>query len=597
MARTRTDLARALAVMTWAGLLAAPAWGQTALDRPLDRNLQQGSGGMNPAGRNIGEELRFRNAVVTGNAPGGFSFRGNAGYAAPGEFFGRLGANDTFAFRRDAYASGLGGLGIRGTDALQYQFAMTTGNTPPPSFGGAPVLRRSGSGVSSGMFEPGAAQEAGGGLTPGAGSERRGDGFDGGLARYSVRSPSSYIANRVFQPTMLGELRDQQGNTLGVTASPLRGVNTAAIRPPVEENPANNPMRVPNLNPTQNPESRPQEAPAPRSPLAVPGGPEKTAAPTTRRPTRMDLATAGAASSYQGILDRMAEQLPRSTAELQGPGDGAEPAGALPATDLSTRLRELREQLSARYEPAGSPTAARQPGARGQAEAPTARAPGDGPARPVTPGAEATPRTGERTARERDGDRERRVFDRETVDMLKRAGQVGTLAPPGFDAYSQNMRQGQELLAAGRYFDAEERFTTALGNKAGDPMAAAGRVHAELGSAMFLSASLNLRAMLMQNPELTGAKYAPELLPDRERLGVVAARLRDLIGNKSGRPRDMGMLLAYIGYQTGDAKAVAEGLDAMTEAGADEETVRLAQLMREVWMNPPKERPEAPGPN
>src|SRR2546423_569446 len=95
----------------------------------VDRNVRVGSGGINPARPDFAAEVRLRNAIVTGNAPGGISFRGDVGYRAPGEFMGSLGSNDSFAFRRDSYYSGLGGLGIRGTDALQYQFAMATGHS------------------------------------------------------------------------------------------------------------------------------------------------------------------------------------------------------------------------------------------------------------------------------------------------------------------------------------------------------------------------------------------------------------------------------------------------------------------------------------
>src|SRR5690606_2294464 len=99
----------------------------------------------------LAAEMRFRNAVVTGNAPGGLSFRGDVGYRAAGEFTGRLGADDTFSFRRDTVYSGLGGMGLRGTDSLQYQFALTTGMRPPPGFAGTPsAVTRTGTGSTSG---------------------------------------------------------------------------------------------------------------------------------------------------------------------------------------------------------------------------------------------------------------------------------------------------------------------------------------------------------------------------------------------------------------------------------------------------------------
>src|SRR5690606_29097744 len=84
MHRTSPVISRTLALAVVAATgLAAPASAQNAhgSGRALDANLQQGGSRYNPPGRNanIAEEVRFRNAIVTGNAPGGLSFRGDAG--------------------------------------------------------------------------------------------------------------------------------------------------------------------------------------------------------------------------------------------------------------------------------------------------------------------------------------------------------------------------------------------------------------------------------------------------------------------------------------------------------------------------------------
>src|ERR1044071_8028118 len=94
----------------WAVAVVCGVCGSAMGQYALDHSLQVGSGGRNAPGRDFKKELEFRNAIVTGNAPGGISFRGDVGYKAPGEFFGNLGSNDTFAFRRDSVYSGLGGV-------------------------------------------------------------------------------------------------------------------------------------------------------------------------------------------------------------------------------------------------------------------------------------------------------------------------------------------------------------------------------------------------------------------------------------------------------------------------------------------------------
>ena len=114
-----------LALLALAGSLASVTPGalaQNALGdgRALDANLQQGAGRQNAPGRNsnFAEEVRFRNAIVTGNAPGGMSFRGEAGYLSSDDFRAPLGSDNLFSFQRDSLYSA-SRRGIRGVDALR----------------------------------------------------------------------------------------------------------------------------------------------------------------------------------------------------------------------------------------------------------------------------------------------------------------------------------------------------------------------------------------------------------------------------------------------------------------------------------------------
>jgi hypothetical protein len=553
--------------------LAATAWGQNA----LDRNLQRGSGGVNQSRPDFASELRFRNAVVTGNAPGGMSFRGNVGYTAPGEFFGTLGSNDNFAFRRDTVYSGMAGLGIRGTDALQYQFALTTGNRPPSGFGGidgGAVVRRSGAGTTgavvtgeSGYRSP-VAGVVPGAFTPGSESQDVLRGY--GSEMLPLRSPSAYISSRGLQPTLLGRMLDQQGQQVGVTASGLRGISLSPLGARDQQLETANPTQrqgqvqldrgVPQRPETPGQERQARAAEQRNDPTSLQGMSNQQAlsGPDPRLDTRLATSVDNRRTPYDDLVARMREQAARTAA----PGTEPQPS------DLDRRLAELREQLAERAE--GTP--------------------GTKPIEPTRPegqqGEQAQP--GERPAKGREGEGKPREFRPETIEMLRHGGEVTTLAPEGFDAYSTAMKTAQQYLGAGRYFDAEARFTTALGAKPGDPMAAAGRVHAELGAGMFLSAALNLRTLLSQNPEVTGVKYAADLLPAAERLPAIKTRLRELMADAKGSDPDLGLLLGYVGYQTGDREAVQHGLDAMgTVQGAEQATSRrLAEMLRQVWLAP-----------
>ena len=192
---TTTRLPSSLAILALS-LCAGHAAAQNALGdgRALDARLERYDTPTNPPvrPRDIGAEVRFRNAVVTGNAVGGTSFRGTRPYYDSSAFAGKLGSDDLFSFRRDSISSGLGGVGYRGTDALQYGYALTT----------------------PGILDRGAT-----GSTPRAAIEN-------GLQSSSSwsRSIASYSTTRNLTPTGVGYRTSKDQKPQSVIASPLLGV-------------------------------------------------------------------------------------------------------------------------------------------------------------------------------------------------------------------------------------------------------------------------------------------------------------------------------------------------------------------------------------
>jgi hypothetical protein len=511
------------------GLAAGAAMGQNA----LDRNLQVGSGGRNAPGRDIKQELQFRNAIVTGNAPGGMSFRADVGYRAPGEFFGHLGSNDTFTFRRDSAYSGLGGVGLRGTDALQYQFAVTTGNSPPPSLSGVPVFGRSGRAEMAGDAAslPSARRE---GFIEMSRPKAGEIGFDSrGLELMAVRSPSAFVANRGLAPSVMGRLEDKEGFK-SVSASMLRGVAFDDIQVLA---------------------TKKEEEKKPESPLALPG----STIPGAAEPAGLNNAAAPATTNneYDLLLDRMRKAAPEPKAEEKPP----EPRpGEVRLPDWQKRLEELRGTL--RDERTG--TAKAKPKATKPEEKPA------GDPKPEEPKGDA---------------KKSPAFEEGTIGMIRSGGgRIALLAPESFDAYGTQMKAGQEHLKAGRYFDAEERFMAALSAKPTDPMASIGRIHSQLGAGMFLSAAINLRELLVEHPELIGTRYDAALLPGKERVGRMMERLGELAAQPQGR--DSALLMAYMGYQTGDTAAMLKGLDIVQAGAEDDQLSKLGTLLRKVWTTP-----------
>jgi hypothetical protein len=507
---------------------ALPASAQNALGdgRALDNNLST-RGRTNQARPNIVSEFAFRNSVVTGNAPGGLSFRGEVGYLAPGEFAGELGSNDLFAFRRDSLQSGMAGMGIRGTEALQYQLALTTGNQPPSNLMGRWSVSRSMTAPSAGdlprLNDPGAME----GLHQRPATDPDSD--DRGTMLWMLRSPSAYISNASLQTSALRRVQTADA-MYTLTASPLRGVRLSPIPAMTAD------------APTRPPAPSTETSPAGESAPADPGpGPA---------PVR---------TMHSEIMSRLFEQqesLQNEDVFAQGPS-------------IADRVREMIMQLG-----------------------------GQDARREIEGGEEEGVYSGEEGATS-----STIRFDPKTMRLLRGDGRPITEyvnpADAGADAYAEHLRSGQELMARARYFDAEERFAHALSIRRGDITAQVARLHAQLGAGMFLSASLNMQSLALMRPEVFAVRYGPELLPSPQRIEDLIAIFRETIDDSTERSlnaspqvrQTAGLLLAYLGFQSGRAEVVREGIAdfrAQTTRGVAAGTpmpleARIAELFGAMW--------------
>lgn len=514
--------------------LAPSARGQNALDRKLEkpnrgleRNTARYPQTQQPrGGRDFAAEVRFRNAIVTGNAPGGLSFRGYAGYTDTRDFSGRTGSDDLFAFRRDSYFSGLSGAGIRGTEALQYQFSMSTG-----AQGG---------------------RELAGGLEMSSTNTARTT-----LARDTtsrdtrndwIRSSSTYTASRGLRPTDLGNRRVSDTESEQVTASPLLGIKSKKIRPA-------NPLAV---------DDSIRRTPVVSSvkPVVAPVIPNPFSAPTVpvERPTDPEK---GPVVNSMG--DRIRERLEAWNKANDAAKTTPEPKTEDP-TRWSRRMEGVRRHLL------------------------------------------ISPKKGAATAEE-SGE----TFDIESLRMLRESSlkiETYVTVPPGVsigDAYAKSMDAAQSSLAQGDFFDAESRFSRALTASPGDLGAMAGRLHAQLGAGMLLSASVNLRHLLTIAPEVSTANFSPSMIPPARALKDLAAVLRDRLGQnpeadaiaRTMSEAEIGLLLAYVGRLTADEALIRQGLAAIKPGSAaaelDEQNRRLSVFLRVVWLGetPPQTPAEA----
>ena len=225
MTKAHAVLVLIMALVFGGGVM--PAFGQRALGdgRALDDNPRVGSGGRNTARASFQAELDFRNAIATGNAPGGLSFRGDLGYRAPGEFAGNLGSDALFAFRRDSLYSGLAGMGIRGTEALQYQFSVTTGSRITGALSGRGSVTRLGLTTSADAADQSGALSAQYGSAYGVGQDLR-------LVTGSLRSTSTHRSSGTLNPELLSVYEEGLArDTYGVISSPLLGLTSTPMAP------------------------------------------------------------------------------------------------------------------------------------------------------------------------------------------------------------------------------------------------------------------------------------------------------------------------------------------------------------------------------
>ena len=155
---------------------------------------------------------------------------------------------------------------------------------------------------------------------------------------------------------------------------------------------------------------------------------------------------------------------------------------------------------------------------------------------------------------------------------------IGSLAGKGHTYVDELLREAETAMAAGQYMDAERQYRYAALAAKNQPMAIVGLVHAQLGAGLYRVAAFNLRTLTESYPELAAVRYMPNLLPDARRLEKVQDELDEKIESDH---TNLGLLLAYIGFQTNNEKLVRYGLDL---SQAQNPVDSLIPLLRQVWL-------------
>ena len=540
----RTTTHRALSVLALSGLalgVVPCAHAQNALGdgTALDNNLRVGSDGRNPAARDFRRELAYRNAIVTGNVAGGVAFRGDVGYSAAYDFRGATGSDDIFEFQRDAFFSGLATRGISGISAIQSTLAYSVTGQAQGLLGDLIINRPTvGSTVDT--------------LDAPAGSRIDIYGTIGG----TLRAPSAITLQEIDRPNFLNVVSDDQGNALGyVGSSDLLGVRALSPQNPVFG--TTDPQGERDLL------ERLREDPTLSTPIERD---DEENATDLRLPTYTELLES------LGLHTRIEDTIDDRIEEPVTQPPGVRPPERLGGDTLAP-LRDALREAERLNDPVMRARDAAAQRARNPLQEDFASPDAEGDdAEPVETLEERLLRTIE-----------------EAEEVLGRSVELDELRVASDDpAYTRHFDRGVELLEQGRYFDAEERFAAALQLAQGDPMAAIGRLHAQIGAGMYLSAGTNLRRLVIAYPEMLTLRLDDRFLPTGEQLDQTRMLLRERMAQGFVLNRDAAVLLSYLGVQTGNGQDVEDGLARYRELTTDPETGDadlLVPLLEKAWLS------------
>ena len=560
-ARTmKTAFAVAL-ILAVAGLTASAHAQAGGGGRVLERDLRQpgtgAPGGLTPR-KSLLDEVRLRNALVTGNVGGLRSFRGSVGYTAPDDFRGGLASDSTYTFRRDSAS----GSSLRGVSGLRYQTTFATGNQVNPD---SLVSRMGATGAAAATAAPGTSDTF---------SRQRAFKTPTG----ALRSSATFTANESLTPALVGYTRGEDGVSK-VTASSLLGVRKTRQ----EENKPAVPG-MPNLAAPRGTEETARPGITPES-LVKSALPKPSESINTN--LQENLQPASRLTAYDNLRDRMKKADEEKAKERATAAKSEESGekGTDVARGVDAQLESLRKRLipdsSRLRDDKGRSIGARDAQSTDADAKPTETAAKDGEDKKPR----VTPLTKE---------------ELEAIDLIRRSrAQANTFIDPATgkrDFFAEHMATGEKLLGEERYFDAEERFALALSIKPGDVNAQAARIHAQMGAGLYLSAAFNLRTLLTASPEVAAIRFTGATVPNPDRLASLAADLRGKIAVADARKEDPlssdGLMLAYIGHQVDNKELVREGLDVMkrgTRSKAEQASMTadqsaLVELLQRVWM-------------
>lgn len=529
-------------------------------------------------------DFRLANNIITGNVAGGRGFQGFVGYTAQNDFFGHLPTNDLFSFRADSAYSNPEVFSL-GSAYNTMRFGLNLGQLEP---------------IRSGVGSTGADL-----VSAGSYNEMQQNLARVRLDRSIILSTTVATTEATVEPTTVGVGKDRDtGLPLLMQASPLRGLTTTLSQDSFGT-----------IGLTMYDQARAQKDLALGQATGKPGSPFETRFEALAVDTRIDdgLGKSDAKvltdvnAEYRKMLDNITKRFATEHhIDLTTNPDGVK--------SLDQEYQQLRERLmgerakgtdrsgakvdtrvsteiTGAQQPAAPPD--KKTGFEPGAEAPNPPAPKPGHEdltslptndpltgvttrvpKPFTGGDIAPPTV--------DEPKEPEPFNPDVYAPMLRHGQtMPSLAAKDQSRMSELISSAEQRLHDGDYFSAERRFERALRYVPGHPMATAGIAHAQIGAGLYLSASLSLRNLFANHPEMIDVTYGENALPPRQRLNDVVSVLKKYANDPVNDPAGYGFLLAYLGRQLGDKALIELGLKTFAEA---DPAGALPTLLRSVWL-------------
>jgi hypothetical protein len=110
-----------------------------------------------------------------------------------------------------------------------------------------------------------------------------------------------------------------------------------------------------------------------------------------------------------------------------------------------------------------------------------------------------------------------------------------------------------------------------------------------------MSASVTMRRLFINWPEMIDTRYAIDLLGGEPRLRTIADEcIKRSEGSRTAG--DYGLIAAWIGHQLGDRELVTRGLDILAQSPNDSELLRALRI---IWLRTTDQvplLPQAPAP-